>query len=151
MDLNEMIANIEKHIVNKGDFKDIGYLLECYNCEDWLSYINPNTTGISKNTAYLSFNIEVIIISWSGDYETLPHNHASNGCWLKLLSGELIETLYNHQIEKVGSKNISSNQVSFMHNDFGYHSIKNKLNSNCYSLHIYSPPKHKTTYFQNLN
>ena len=149
MDLNDLIANIEKHIVNNGQFKDIGYLLECYNSEDWISYINPNTTGISKNTVYLSSNIEVIIISWVGCYETLTHDHSSNGCWMKLLSGELSETLYNHQLEEISIKNISSNQVSFMHNDFGYHSIKNKLDTNSYTMNIYSPPKHKTKYFQN--
>lgn len=151
MDLNDLIANIEKHIVNEGDFKDIGYLLECYNSEDWISYIDRNVREISKNILYISSNIELIIISWAGGYETLPHDHSSNGCWLKLLSGELSETMYNHQLEEIDSKNISSNQVSFMHNDFGYHSIKNKLNTNCYSIHIYSPPKHKTKYFQNLN
>ncbi len=150
MDLNDLIANIEKHIVNEGNFKDIGYLLECYNSEDWLSYIDPNTTGISKNILYLSCNIELIIISWVGGYETLPHDHSSNGCWLKLLSGNLVETMYDHRIEEVGTKNISSNQLSFMHNNFGYHSIKNKLDTNSYSVHIYSPPKHKTTYFEKL-
>lgn len=151
MDLNELTINIEKHIANGYDFKNIGYLLEMYDSDDWLSLINRNTTGISKNIVYLSSNIELIIISWVGEYETLPHNHASNGCWLKLLSGELSETLYNHQLQEIDTKNITSNQVSFMHNDFGYHSIKNKLDNNCYSLHIYSPPKHKTTYFQKLN
>ena len=149
MDLNEMIANIENHIANEGDFRDIGYLLESYNNTDWLNYIDLNTSGIKRNIVYFSNNIEVIIISWRAGYETLPHDHSHNGCWLKLLStGELCETLYNTELEKLCEKKISSKQISFMHNDFGYHSIKNKLESNCYSIHIYSPPKHKTKYFQ---
>ena len=147
MDLDELIANIEKHIVNQGDFRDIGYLLECYNGSDWLYYIDLNTSGISRNTIYLSSNIEVIVISWLAGYETLPHDHSRNGCWLKLISGKLDETLYNPSLKQIGNKQINPNQISFMHNDFGYHSIKNSLDCNSYSIHIYSPPKHKTTYF----
>ncbi len=149
MDLNELIANIENHIANEGDFRDIGYLLESYNSNDWLHYIHRNTTGIKKTIAYLSSSIEIIIISWKAGYETQPHDHASNGCWLKFLSGgDLCETLYNSSLEEQCKKTIKPNQVSFMHNDFGYHSIKNSLETNGYSIHVYSPPKHKTTYFQ---
>ena len=54
MNLNELIANIENHIVNEGDFKDIGYLLECYNSEDWLWHIDHNVSEISRNIIYLS-------------------------------------------------------------------------------------------------
>lgn len=148
MDLNTLIENIENHIDNEGDFRNIEYLLECYDSSDWICYVDHNATEIFRNTVYLSPTIEVIIISWPAFYETLPHDHAYNGCWLKLLSGELCETLYNSQIEKLGHKKIASNQLSFMHNNFGYHSIKNELEVNCYSIHIYSPPKHKTKYFR---
>ena len=148
MDLNELIANIENHIINEGDFRDIGYLLESYGSTDWLNYIDSDTTGIKRNIVYLSSNIEIIIISWKAGYETLPHDHSRNGCWLKLLTGELSETLYNQALQEECNKIIKPRQISFMHNDFGYHSIKNSLETNSYSIHIYSPPKHKTNYFQ---
>jgi hypothetical protein len=36
--------------------------------------------------------------------------------------------------------------TSFMSNDIGFHSIQNNYNNISISLHIYSPPNHKTKY-----
>ena len=89
-------------------------------------------------------------MSWNSGYETLPHDHSENGCWLKMLKGNVIETQYrdNQSNLDIGETNlITEGQISFMCNDFGYHSIKNNTEDIVFSLHIYSPPLHKTKYF----
>jgi cysteine dioxygenase len=95
----------------------------------------------------LSFNIEVFILSWKSGYETLPHDHSKNGCWLKVLRGKLNETLYTGELEMINNRDVSEGQYSFMSNDIGYHSIRNDDESISFSIHIYSPPMHKTIYF----
>jgi len=74
------------------------------------------------------------------------------------LKGNVIETQYrdiqSNLIQRgetkldIGETNlIKEGHISFMCNDFGYHSIKNDTEDIVFSLHIYSPPLHKTKYF----
>jgi hypothetical protein len=150
-DLNALIMTIENHIENLGNFKDIGDIIDSYRGNDWLSYIDPFTTGLSRNKIYLSSNIEVFILSWKAGYETLPHDHSKNGCWLKQLRGRLTETFYSKELERLNSKDVNQGQFSFISNDMGYHSIKNDTEESSFSIHIYSPPMHNTKYFSNLD
>ena len=149
-ELNRMIISIEKHIESTGNFF-IGDILKRYNGNDWLNHIDHSTTGLTRNKIYISNDIEVIILSWNSGYETLPHDHSKNGCWLKMLKGNVIETPYRDNqsnLIQTGETNlIKEGHISFMCNDFGYHSIKNDTEDIVFSLHIYSPPLHKTKYF----
>ena len=149
-ELNSMIISIEKHIESTGNFF-IGDILKRYNGNDWLNHIDHSTTGLTRNKIYISNDIEVIILSWNSGYETLPHDHSENGCWLKMLKGNVIETPYRDNqsnLIQTGETNlIKEGHISFMCNDFGYHSIKNDTEDIVFSLHIYSPPLHKTKYF----
>ena len=144
--LDNLFLTIDNQLNAGVEFSDIGWIIENYKNKDWRKHIDINTTGLSRNRIYLSSNIEVFILSCKSQYETLPHDHSSNGCWLKILSGNLLETLYNKDLKKICIKNIDKNEVSFMHNEFGYHSITNNSDNNVYSIHIYSPPMHKTKY-----
>jgi hypothetical protein len=150
-DLNALIMTIENHIENLGNFKDIGDIIDSYRDNDWLSYIDLFTTGLSRNKIYLSSNIEVFILSWKAGYETLPHDHSKNGCWLKQLRGTLTETFYSKELERLNSKVVNQGQFSFISNDIGYHSIKNDTEELSFSIHIYSPSMHNTKYFSNLD
>ena len=149
-ELNSMIISIENHIESTGNFF-IGDILKRYNGNDWLNHIDHSTTGLTRNKIYISNDIEVIILSWNSGYETLPHDHSENGCWLKMLKGNVIETQYrdnqSNLIQRGETNLITEGQISFMCNDFGYHSIKNDTEDIVFSLHIYSPPLHKTKYF----
>ena len=70
-----------------------------------------------------------------------------NGCLLKVLEGELEEFLYNKNLKLRTKSKIKKNTINYMNNNIGYHRITNNNNINAFSLHIYSPPNHKTIYF----
>jgi len=147
-DLNNLFLTIENYMNNGGSFSDIKPIVESYNSNDWINHTNIDTTGLYRNKIlYLSYNIEILILTWKSNYETLPHDHSKNGCWLKVLKGKLVETLYNKKLEKESENELKEGEVSFMSNDIGYHSIKNDTNNFTFSMHIYSPPLHKTKYF----
>lgn len=145
-DLNSCVIAVEKHIAETGNF-DIGYIIQDYNGTDWINHCSFDTIGLTRNKIYLSFNIEVLILTWKAGYETLPHDHAKNGCWLKVLKGNLSETRYTKDLEERSLKQLSEGEVSFMSNEYGYHSIHNYTDEVVSSIHIYSPPLHKTKYF----
>jgi len=145
--LDDLFLTIENHLRKDGKFTELKNILNSYNGNDWVNYINFDTNGLFRNRIYLSFNIEVLILSWKSGYETLPHDHSTNGCWMKILSGKLLERLYDSNLQKIDEKEVEEGQVSFMSNDFGYHNIKNELDKTTFSIHVYSPPMHTTKYF----
>lgn len=89
-----------------------------------------------KKKIYLSNNFEIILIYWKLNHSTCYHSHPSNGCVLKVLSGQLKETLLHNGNKKESIFNI--NDVSYMHDEKGVHKIEALENS--ISMHIYSPP-----------
>lgn len=145
--LNCLATSIEDYISNGGDFKEISYIIETYTGKDWINYIDNHPHGLNKNRVYLSSNIEILILSWKSNYKTLPHDHSKNGCWLKVLKGTLSEKLYNHNFNLTCKSIIYQGDISFMSNDIGYHSIANETENTTFSIHIYSPPLHKTKYY----
>ena len=146
-ELNSLAIAIENHIANGLSFRDISSIVQNYSGIDWIDHIDHQPTGLTRNKVYLSFNIEIFIMSWKAGYETLPHDHSKNGCWLRVLKGELIERLYSVSNQEENTNAVSEGQISFMANDIGYHSIKNDTDKTTYSIHIYSPSMHKTKYF----
>ena len=126
-----------------------------YSGNDWKTYINHNI----NNTPFPSYfkkkvdipydSFEFYIISWGPNSKTFIHDHASNGCILKILDGSLIENIYScidDESSLTTTKIIQDSMTGFMSNDIGFHSIQNKSNNISVSLHIYSPPNHKTRY-----
>ena len=89
--------------------------------------------------------IDVYLFRWGNIFSSSGiHNHAKHGCILFLLKGELKETLYGHQLNKLKSTTFKAPTISYMHNLKGYHNIKPIKQG--YSLHFYYPKGFKTKY-----
>ena len=133
-------------------------IVDSYTGKDWKYYIDdiPSSwfTNISEPIYIrkkLDFNIfnwfEVFIIIWNKNSKTMIHDHSEKGCILKVLQGELKETIYKDCSGNIVNTNfIKESYTSFMHNDLGFHSIENIYDDISISLHIYSPCNHKTKY-----
>ena len=91
---------------------------------------------------------ELIIITWFPNNYANIHNHADNGCLLKVLDGELIEKRYTHKLEKYKEIKYFKNEISYMNNKLGLHSILNDNDKPSVSLHVYSPPRFKTNFYK---
>lgn len=104
-------------------------------------------TGYQKNLLYTNDKYDIYLIIWYPECKTKIHNHARNGCFMKLLSGELKEFIYDNktlQIKEIN--NINKGDFTFIDDNIGYHRISN-TNQISASIHIYSPPSHQTKYF----
>ena len=90
--------------------------------------------------------IDLYLFRW-GNTQTSSgiHNHAKHGCFLFLFKGSLKETLYNNQLNKIGSTILKAPSISFMHNSKGYHNVRPLKQG--YSFHFYYPKNHQTKYF----
>lgn len=103
--------------------------------------------GLEKTRLFKNDLCEVMLLSWEPGYTTLPHDHAANGCWLRVLQGSLTEVRYDSDLVQQQVTALPAGTISFMSNEFGYHAIFNDSSTVTWSLHVYSPPGHHTTYF----
>lgn len=139
--LNELIKNIE----NNKDFQ-LYDILHNYNDNDWEKYININHTSYNRVKIFENNFFDVYIITWDIKQKANIHDHSDNGCWLKVLKGNLIEKIYNSDLKLLKENILKENNISYMKNDIGYHSIINDNSDIAVTLHIYSPPNYKTNF-----
>jgi hypothetical protein len=116
------------------NINSIKYIINKYNGNDWNNYIT-NTESYSKSIIYKNKQYELLLISWKKDTETKYHNHPKNGCYLKVIEGELLE------INKINNE-ISYNLLTPSNDGFKKHNEYHKIIAlkDSYSLHLYSPP-----------
>ena len=141
MTLLKMIDNIKKN------FKNSEKYLNNYFETDYKKYIILNEFKYNSERIYIDDEIEVFIITWNKNQETKIHNHAKNGCFLKILEGSLVENVFNFDnLNKSGTKILRKGDISYMDDSIGLHSVKN-LDDISVSIHIYSPPNHLIKFY----
>ena len=131
----------------KNDFKNCKQYLDEYNDHDYKQYIVENELNYYRERIYIDDNIEIFIISWLKNQSSKIHNHSKNGCFLKILEGNLEERIYSNDLKIVNENKLKQGDISYMDDKVGFHSVKNVNDETCVSIHIYSPPNHKTKYF----
>ena len=95
----------------------------------------------TRKTFFRNDIFEAILITWYPGSGSPIHDHSENGCLMFLVNGCLNEEIYNESGELVMVKNISDNNVHYIHNRDGKHKVSNQTKYTVYSIHIYSPVK----------
>ena len=90
--------------------------------------------------------VDIYLIVWKPNALSKIHNHSKNGCHMFILKGDIKEEIYTKKLNLIGVNYYGSFETSYINDDIGYHRIKNS-NQYTYSLHIYHPRNHITTYF----
>jgi len=152
MNLTELINLIK---ISKSNIKD---LLIQYNSDDWIEIfnfiieenykINKYYNHYYKHLIYRDVEFEMFLIVWFPNAESPIHNHPDEGCWVKILSGELDEYIYsnlNNELSFIDNKKLLPNDINFKVGTNIVHKIKS-LNISS-SLHIYLPPNFKANFF----
>jgi len=130
------------------NFENVGNILKEYNENDWKKYVKTDDKKYCRNKIFENENFEIFIISWNKNQNAPIHDHSFIGCWLKVHEGDLIENRYESESLKLyQSTCMKTNDVSFMKNDIGYHSITNTSDDIAITIHVYNPPNHKTKFF----
>jgi len=143
-----MLEEIILKISTETNFQNVGNILKEYCDDDWKKYVKIDNERYCRNKIFENENIEILIISWNKNQNAPIHDHSCNGCWLKVLKGELIENRYAPEsLALYQNICMKTNDVSFMKNNIGYHSIFNNTDDIAVTIHIYNPPNHKTKFF----
>ena len=149
MNLTNLISNLRRvDISNYNKLFRYNVLLKNYRTEDWLEYLDKSKIyKYQKNLIHRDKQFEMYLINWPIEYQSTIHNHAVNGCLMKVLQGQLQEKIYTDQLDFIESNLKYKGDVSYIDDTIGYHSINNNDTNNATTLHIYSPPLHKTVYY----
>lgn len=149
----KMIENLDKleqylkiHLTY-GSFEDAKWIVESYNGNDWTPYSRPRLDMYSRyRLSYENSKFDMYILTWLPNQKADFHDHAKNGCIMKILKGELKETILHTDTKHTSEKILSIQDCGYINDRLGYHSIENTGDKIAVSLHIYSPPNHVTTY-----
>ena len=90
--------------------------------------------------------VDIYFIVWQPNTVSKIHNHSKNGCHMFILKGMLREEIYTKNLSLININYYSTFDKSYIDDNIGYHRIKNS-NQYTYSLHIYHPRNHITSYF----
>lgn len=149
MNLINLIINLRKvNICSYYKLFNYQYILKQYRTNDWENYLDKSKLNkFQKNLIHRDTNFEIFLINWPVEYESKIHNHASNGCLMKILQGNLQEKIYSNQLDLLENNIKNEGDISYIDDFIGYHSINNDRDFNANTIHVYSPPLHETDYF----
>lgn len=112
---------------------------------EWQRYafFDPNTAYTRNGVDDINAKANLLILVWTPGKGSAIHDHANAHCIVKVLSGTLRETLYDHTEQGLSIKRVTDyteNQVSYMSDELGLHKMENPGTEPVVTLHLYTPP-----------
>ncbi len=108
---------------------------------DYCSWSNETYT---RNCIEENEKFELILLCWNGKQKTPIHNHGGEECWVKVIEGTFKENIYttekNGKLKMIKSIDSKPNDVTYMIDFMGFHSIENLSTERGMSLHLYAKP-----------
>jgi cysteine dioxygenase len=139
--LNELITAL-----SEGERKDYNQIIRSMKFqigafEDHCSWCEKSYT---RNCIIANEKFEMILLCWEKGQVTPIHDHGGEECWVKVIDGELGETIYKEdktdKLSKIKSTISKTGDVSYMIDFMGFHRLENLSNTRSISLHIYAKP-----------
>ncbi|KAH0628145.1 hypothetical protein JD844_008928 [Phrynosoma platyrhinos] len=92
------------------------------------------------------FNL--MILCWGEGHGSSIHDHTDSHCFMKILQGNLKETLFEWpdkkgvgEMQKKSERVLKKNQCAYINDTIGLHRVENPSHTEtAVSLHLYSPP-----------
>ncbi|KAK9355313.1 RmlC-like cupin domain-containing protein [Lipomyces doorenjongii] len=116
---------------------------------DWDKYAH---TDLSRNYTRngvddMNYKANLLVLVWNPGKGSLIHDHADAHCIMKILQGELVESIYKwpegdkpRRMHVERREEYHENDVTYMHDKIGLHRISNETQKPAVSLHLYTPP-----------
>lgn len=119
------------------------------------SYVSWSKESYTRNCIVNNEKFELILLCWEQGQITPIHDHGGEECWVKVINGEFREKIYKEN--ELGELNVTKttiskvNEVTYMKDFMGFHSLENISNKRSMSLHLYAKPIRKCRTFDEEN
>lgn len=108
------------------------------------NYCSWSGESYTRNCIVDNEKFEVILLCWEPGQMTPIHDHGGEECWVAVIEGEFKETIYqlndDDELKVVKSAIAKTNDVTYMIDFMGFHSLENLSNKRSMSLHMYAKP-----------
>nr|XP_020635704.1 cysteine dioxygenase type 1 [Pogona vitticeps] len=136
---------------DKVSVAEIQTLMESYesNPEEWTRFAQFDQFRYTRNLVDKGngkFNL--MILCWGEGHGSSIHDHTDSHCFMKILQGNLKETLFEWPgkkgagaMVKKSERVLRENQCAYINDSIGLHRVENPSHTEtAVSLHLYSPP-----------
>ncbi len=147
--LNILFDRLTAELKSGKELKDLAPLLKSYSGADWKKYKLFSPRHYTRNVVQVNDILEMIVICWEINQGCPIHDHPQNGCLVRILQGEVRESTYELTTPPalITSKMLTTNGLSYQEGRLIGHEIYNNSGHRTTSLHLYSPPDYKPTYY----
>ncbi|XP_024271540.1 cysteine dioxygenase type 1 isoform X1 [Oncorhynchus tshawytscha] len=152
--LDDLIKLLHKLFESdKINVEEVQQIMEAYdsNPQEWKKFAMFDPTRYTRNLVDEGngkFNL--ILLCWGEGQGSSIHDHTDSHCFMKMLQGELKETLFEwpkNKTQDVGDmvqksqRILKENQCAYINDSLGLHRVENDSHTEgSVSLHLYSPP-----------
>ncbi|KAM7391382.1 hypothetical protein PAMP_022077 [Pampus punctatissimus] len=148
-DLIQILHNIfENDCIN---IEEVQNIMESYESkpQEWMKYAKFDQYRYTRNLVDEGngkFNL--MILCWGEGHGSSIHDHTDSHCFMKMLQGQLKETLFEWPDSKShgdmvqkSQRILQENKSAYINDSIGLHRVENGSHTECaVSLHLYSPP-----------
>ncbi|XP_067270721.1 cysteine dioxygenase type 1 [Pseudorasbora parva] len=150
--LDDLIKTLHKIFESDSvNVEEVQSIMEAYESDpqDWMKFAKFDQYRYTRNLVDEGngkFNL--MILCWGEGHGSSIHDHADAHCFLKLLQGQLKETLFDWPdrrlpagMQQKSQRVLLENQCAYMNDSIGLHRVENVSHTEAaVSLHLYSPP-----------
>ncbi|XP_066238158.1 cysteine dioxygenase type 1 [Saccopteryx leptura] len=142
--LHQLFAGEEVNV------EEVQAVMEAYESDptEWAEYAKYDQYRYTRNLVDQGngkFNL--MILCWGEGHGSSIHDHTNSHCFLKMLQGNLKETLFawpdkkSDEMIKKSERILRENQCAYINDSIGLHRVENTSHTEpAVSLHLYSPP-----------
>uniref|UniRef100_A0A8D0HN43 Cysteine dioxygenase n=1 Tax=Sphenodon punctatus TaxID=8508 RepID=A0A8D0HN43_SPHPU len=149
----EELVQILHHLFagDKVNVAEVQALMDSYDSNplEWMQYAKFDQYRYTRNLVDQGngkFNL--MILCWGEGHGSSIHDHTDSHCFMKVLQGNLKETLFEWpnkkgigEMMKKSERVLRENQCAYINDSIGLHRVENTSHTECaVSLHLYSPP-----------
>ncbi|KAJ5540142.1 Cysteine dioxygenase [Penicillium frequentans] len=156
-----LVDDIKQHLGESGGISseevDEEYLISLArkyisDPSDWIEYFYNDTSKNYTRNAIENINhkANILLLVWNPGKGSPIHDHANAHCIMKVLAGQLHETVYyapetdSKEAKPLAIKSANTfgmNEVTYISDDIGLHRVHNPHPTQiAVSLHLYTPP-----------
>lgn len=139
--IEDLIAELTDE--ERTDYADIINSI-AISANDFEAFSTWSEESYTRNCLVDNERLELILLCWEPNQVTPIHDHGGEECWVKVIDGELMETIYepfeDNELEELVSKTSKAGDISYMADFIGFHRLENSHNGRSMSLHLYAKP-----------
>ena len=125
------------------DYAQIINSIDIPNSE-FLEHASWSEESYTRNCIYDCDELELILLCWEEGQVTPIHDDGGEECWVRVVHGELRETIFQTcdegDLEELKSTVAKKGDVSYMVDFMGCHRLENVYRGRSMSLHLYAKP-----------